>query len=219
MREPKRLLEDAEIEPEMQALLRSIAAPTAPGDEKLLALGQQLALAGASGAATIGAAGWLKLALAGGAVLLAAGGYLLLRPSAPAPTTSVLATAAPSSQLPQIASTPPAPVLPLPSAEPAASRSSMARSEVSADSLAEEAQLLERARRVRRSAPSEALALLDQHRQKYPRGELAAERLFLSVEVWERLGNEAMSDKQAAALIQRYPGSVYATQLKARRQR
>jgi hypothetical protein len=218
MSDPRRLLEDAGLDSDMKALLRSVEVPVAPDDAKLRALGELLVLKGSATASTLGALAWLKLGLGAAAVGLATFGYLMLRPSAPPPTARIVSTV---TRVPgQVPSTAPDPgVMPEPLAAASAPRASGPRAQPNADSLAEEAQLLEQARRLKVSSPHAALALLDQHRQKYPRGELAAERLFLGVDVWKRLGNQAMSDKQAAALIQHFPSSVYAAQLKARRAR
>jgi Tfp pilus assembly protein PilF len=84
------------------------------------------------------------------------------------------------------------------------------------DALAEEELLLERARRESVSSPAAALELLQQHEQKFPRGQLGAERMFLRVDVLKRLGNSAAAQRQAEVLIRQYPRSVYAAQLKAK---
>jgi hypothetical protein len=81
------------------------------------------------------------------------------------------------------------------------------------DALAEEEALLERARRSASSAPRQALKLLREHRRQFPNGQLAAERLFLSVNVLERLGEMDAAREQARLLIARFPDSVYAAGL------
>jgi TolA-binding protein len=82
------------------------------------------------------------------------------------------------------------------------------------DSLAEEEALLEQARQLAGHSPSQALALLQQYQRRFPSGQLAAERMFLSVDVLKRLGNTTGARKQADALIRAFPSSVYAAQVK-----
>jgi hypothetical protein len=216
MRDPRRLLEEPPLDGDLAALLRSVQVPVAPDDAKLRALSKLLAFRASATGSTIGALAWLKLGLGAAAVVVGTFGYLRLRTSPPPPPAPIVSTV---TRVPaQVPSTVPVPaVVPNPPAAPSAVQVSGPRARSNADSLAEEAQLLEQARRLKAASPHAALALLEQHRQKYPHGELAAERLFLGVDVWKSLGNQVMSDKQAAALIQHFPGSVYAAQLKARR--
>jgi Tfp pilus assembly protein PilF len=82
------------------------------------------------------------------------------------------------------------------------------------DTLAEEEALLEQARRALTTSPGTALTLLRQHQQRFPAGQLTAERLFLSVDALRRTGDRAGADRQAQALLKRFPRSVYAGQLR-----
>jgi hypothetical protein len=78
------------------------------------------------------------------------------------------------------------------------------------DTLAEEEALLEAARRAAGHDPARALALLQRHRTQFPRGQLGAERLFLSIECYRRLGNLPAARREAEALAKSYPNSTYA---------
>ncbi len=225
MTEPTRLLDDANAPEEAASLLRSLSAPQAPSAAKQTQLGQQLAsLATPTAAATAGLALWVKTALLLG-VLGIAGTWLALKLEAPRPSSlpqAAVPSAAPvASPVPVVSTVAPA------DAPPAAAQSSApadthreapvgsVRPKASRDSLAEEEALLEQARRTAVSSPSQALTLLQQYQHRFPAGQLSAERMFLSVDVLHRLGNQAAARKQADALIRAFPTSVYASQVKA----
>jgi hypothetical protein len=226
MTEPTRLLLDVNAPEEAAALLRSLSAPTPPSPAKEAALAQQLAsLANTPAAvATVGTALWLKAA----AVVLALGVvavWVSVRLSAQEPARALVPVASASavlSALPALVGS--APALPEPAPAESAHTDAAhelpvasARAKVAArDSLADEEALLEQARRLAGASPSQAFALLQQHQRRFPAGQLAAERMFLSVDVLTRLGNPAGARKQADALIRAFPNSVYAAQVKAR---
>jgi hypothetical protein len=225
--EPTRLLHDANAPEEAASLLRSLSAPEAPSAAKQAQLAQQLAsLATPAAAATAGMALWVKAALLLG-VLGIAGTWAALKLQAPGPSSPPTALA-PSAASVAAPAPPASEAAPAPDAPPAAAQSSAppdspreapvgsARPKASSrDSLAEEEALLEQARRVVGSSPSQALALLQQYQRRFPSGQLSAERMFLSVDVLRRLGNQAAARKQADALIRAFPTSVYASQVKA----
>jgi hypothetical protein len=227
MIEPKRLLDDVNAPDAATGLLRSLAVPAPPNPAKQAELVQHLAaLAHPPVVAAAGTALWLKALALGTLGLAAAWGVLTLRssprrPESPRPAASARAMAVALVAPPSPAAPPPEPLAmataarPEPSAElPAAS----AHSKPSArDHLADEEALLEQARRLSASSPSSALSLLRQYQQRFPAGQLAAERMFLSVDVLTRLGNAAAAQRQADALIRAFPNSVYAAQVKARR--
>jgi TolA-binding protein len=221
--EPTRLLDDANAPEEVAALLSSLTAPEAPSPAKQAELAKQLAsLASPAAVVTVSTALWVKAAVVLG-VLGLAGAWATVKfrahdsnPAVQAP----LATAAPPASVALGAPTATAPV-DAPAIQPAATPEAAspppgsARSKSAArDSLADEEALLEQARRVASSSPSQALGLLRQYQQRFPRGQLTAERLFLSVDVLTRLGNTNAARKQADALIRAFPTSVYAAQVK-----
>lgn len=78
------------------------------------------------------------------------------------------------------------------------------------DGLAEEKKLVEgaRAKLVAGDAPG-ALALLEIHRQRFPRGGLSEEREALAVEALVKAGRYDEARRRAAAFRQRVPNSVY----------
>lgn len=224
MTEPTRLLDDASAPEEAASLLRSLSVPQAPSAAKQAQLGQQLAaLATPTAAATAGLALWVKTALLLG-VLGIAGTWLALKLEAPRPSAAPQAvpSAAPvASPAPLVSEVAPADAPPAAAQSNAPADSSReapvgsVRPKASRDSLAEEEALLEQARRAAVSSPGQALTLLQQYQRRFPAGQLSAERMFLSVDVLHRLGNQAAARKQADALIRAFPTSVYASQVKA----
>jgi type IV secretory pathway VirB10-like protein len=110
-------------------------------------------------------------------------------PSAPEPPAAVV-TAAPA-------------VPPPPSAASAAA------------TLSAEAALLERARTEMRRDASMALAIADEHRARYPKGQLTSERLLIQIEALHRLHR----DDEARALARRLLGGqstgLYAERVRA----
>lgn len=225
MSDPTRLLEDPSATEEVAALLRSMPAPEAPSPAKQAELARKLAtMAGPVPVATVITALRLKAGLVLGVLGLAGiwtaialhqpGPDLARRPTSSVPAASTVPTA--DDRLPPTEAVAP---IAAASAEPPKDRplgSSRPKPAVR-DSLADEEALLEQARRVASSSPSQALGLLQQHERRFPNGQLTAERLFLSVDVLTRLGQTATAHKQAERLIRAFPGSVYAAQLKASR--
>jgi hypothetical protein len=61
---------------------------------------------------------------------------------------------------------------------------------------------------IMRGAPAEALAPLDQHRSRFPRGALAEEREGLAVKALVRLGRGAEARARAEAFRRRFPQSL-----------
>jgi hypothetical protein len=62
-------------------------------------------------------------------------------------------------------------------------------------------------------SPAAALALLERHRQTYPRGALVEEREVLAVEALLRLGRRARAESRAQAFLERFPSSAYRRRL------
>lgn len=220
MGDPSRLFDDRELSEEARSLLGAIERPQAPSVTKQAELAAKLAV-GTTPAAPVALSGsaWSKVVLVGAAVV--AGGVWLASELSSEPATTM-----PQSPLVVAPRAPPAPL----SAEPPESAPAPngalespppapapPKKPSSRDTLAEEEALLERARRAAASSPSEALSLLRQHQRRFPSGQLAAERQFLSVDVLTRLGDRAGAERQTEALIRQYPKSVYAQKLQKRR--
>jgi hypothetical protein len=70
----------------------------------------------------------------------------------------------------------------------------------SSASLAAESTLLEQARREMRRAPALALQIAGEHAQRFPRGQLAAERTLIEVEALHRLGRSEQARARAKSL-------------------
>jgi hypothetical protein len=219
MSEPKRWLDDDGAPPEAVEMLRSLRAPRPMSPRKRAALAGVVAGIAAQSPRIASGMLLLKAALVTTAVAgVAATGYWAMhRESAPIAAVRPVPTAEPESRSesppPEIApaeTAMPAPVEMHPAA-PAVSEKSAAHG----DTLADEAALLEEARRALASSPSQALKILHQYRQKFPHGELTAERLFLSADAYARLGDKANAERQAKALREQFPSSAYARRLPA----
>jgi hypothetical protein len=219
MSDPKRLLDDLGAGSDAGSLLRAMRAPEAPSPEKQAELVQRmLTPIAAPVAAGIGVKAWLGA----GAALVAVGATatFFLWPAAEStapvrpPLAPVVVSAPPIAPLepqPQPPAIPVAPGLSPSAAPPVAAVSGKPSAR---DTLAEEEALLEQARRALGSSPAAALGLLRQHQQRFPGGQLTAERMFLSVEALRRAGDSAGAERQAQALLKRFPSSVYAGQLR-----
>lgn len=221
MSDPKRLLDDLGAGSDAGSLLRAMRAPEAPSAAKQAELVQRmLTPVAAPVAAGVGAKVWFGA----GAALLVVGAAATFfwwpAPESAPPVRPPLAPVVVSA--PPVADTPPAPQeqppaipatpdLSPPSTPPAAAVSGKPSAR---DTLAEEEALLEQARRALGSSPASALGLLRQHQQRFPSGQLTAERMFLSVEALRRAGDSAGAERQAQALLKRFPSSVYAGQLR-----
>lgn len=219
MSDPKRLLDDLGAGSDAGSLLRAMRAPEAPSAEKQAELVQRmLTPIAAPVAAGIGVKAWLGAGAALATVGAAATFFLwpAAEPVPPVrPPLAPVVVSAPPVMPPEPAPQPPAvpaaPELLPPGTPPAAAVSGKPSAR---DTLAEEEALLEQARRALASSPTSALGLLRQHQQRFPSGQLTAERMFLSVEGLRRAGDSAGAERQAQALLKRFPSSVYAGQLR-----
>jgi hypothetical protein len=166
-------------------------------------------LKGALGAA-------IGIALAGGALLFA-----YSREKAPAlPSVSVAApSASPTAPPAPAAPTPPsAPEVVAPSVaaqpSPSPSEPSVAASAHTHDRLAEEVALLSRATKALRAGhAAEALAALDEHQAKFPRGALSEERRAAKAEALCSLGRVSEGRAQLAHLAPQSPTAARAKQV------
>jgi hypothetical protein len=216
MADPTRWLNDAQASPATVELLRALEPPQAAPRAVQTALAAQLSTLVAQGGAKAAAgAMWLKAVALTAGLASAATGVVLWQQSAAKP--AVVAAPPP---LPRVA--PAAPPSPSASAAPneaqpepsITTRSRAVPPPASAiaprDKLAEEEALLEQARAQAGSSPSRALQLLKRHQAQFPSGQLSAERMYLSVDCLSRLGLRAQAEREAKALIARYPNSAYA---------
>ena len=213
MSDPTRLLDDKQVASATSELLRALKPPEAVPPGVQTALAEQLSGLVAQGAAPAAAgAVWLKVALL--SVAVAGSGtalYQLADRAAPAPQP-----AAPKAAAPAAAPLPAASVAPAPAAAPveAVERPRVASAPSSPaeprDKLAEEEALLEQARTLVGGSPARALSLLRSHQARFPGGQLAAERMYLSVDCLRRLGRRGEAEREVDALVARYPNSAYA---------
>ena len=72
-----------------------------------------------------------------------------------------------------------------------------------------EATLLEQARREMRGAPAVALSIAQEHAERFPRGQLAAERTLIQIEALHRLGRDTEATKLARPLLAGASRSLY----------
>lgn len=215
MSDPPRLLEQSSTNASTLELLRALEPPQAPPSDVRASLVKDLSgLVAGSSIKAAAAATWLKLALVGALGVGAAGAFVWSQttpsPRVPAPAHEQSQVPAPQPDLPPA---PPAEPAAAPAPPPVAVVPEPRKSAASAaprDSLAEEEALLEAARQAVASEPGRALSLLQKHRAQFPSGQLSAERMYLSVDCWRRLGNMAAAKREAAALTKYYPNSAYA---------
>jgi hypothetical protein len=202
-----RLFRAAEADLPSQAQLSNVAER----------LGPLLAPPGATPASS--AAGMpraLKLGLLAGALLgavaIAVGVSTQRAPSVEKSAPSAVAPPANQVLTPALSAAAPA-IAPSPSAEapPAASATSPASNPAprSSRAPANEALLLERARRALASDPARALALTKQHQQSFPNGLLKQEREVIAIEALRRLGKAEQAGERAGRFEKQYPDSAH----------
>lgn len=133
--------------------------------------------------------------------------------SSGAPETSVVVASASTPNEPAPQALPVLSVDQLPSV-PSAPRPSAAPSVATATKpAATELELVQRAQAAVGSDPARALAAAAEHARVYPSGAFVQEREVIAVEALARLGRTDEAWKRAAALVQRFPGTPYATRL------
>jgi hypothetical protein len=79
--------------------------------------------------------------------------------------------------------------------------------------VADEASLLQQARRLAHERPAQALQLLGQHAQRFAHGMLAPEREVLAIEILRAEGRNTEADARLRAFRRSYPDSVYLERL------
>lgn len=83
------------------------------------------------------------------------------------------------------------------------------------DARLAEAELLEQARSLVASNPAAALKLISEHGRDFPRGRLGAEADLIAAQSLLAMGKVSAAQRRARASLARYPGGLYARQLRA----
>jgi hypothetical protein len=138
-----------------------------------------------------------------------------VRDEAPAPTpraTPAAASATCATGPCMRAAPQPAPAAP-PRVHKPASRAEAAAP--SAGSAVNELQLIDEARQSLRSSPARALALADEHAQRFPRGSMAEEREVIRISALMNLGQTSRARALAQDFLRTNPGSAYARRVEA----
>lgn len=218
MSAPRRWLDDPETDEALRELLRGAEGARPLDSSTRRRLGAKVARASAVPAA---AAGWLFVKSAAAALGVVLGGGALAvsagvvdwsprvqvqsaparapRLKAPLPAPPPAAPSAPE----VVVEEPPAIVVPAP-VPPVVS---------AAGSLSAEAALLELARREMRSAPALALSFAADHAQRFPRGQLAAERTLIQIEALHRLGRDAEARALSRSVLGGPSAGLYAERI------
>lgn len=224
MNAPRRLLDDPSADQELRDVLR--ASPRARSLDPLTRRRLRGRVARAAAVPAV-AAGWLfvKSAAAALGVVLGTGAIAIATdvvdwspPAAPPEAAPVVVTvpaprAVPTSVVAPVPTLePPAePATPEPAkAAPSAAFPLASPSASGAGSLSVEAALLERARRELRTAPAVALSVATEHAQRFPRGQLSAERTLIQIDALHRLGRDTEARALARGLLSGGNSGLYA---------
>lgn len=229
MTDPKRWSEDEDASQLERELLLSGQAPSMPDSERR-ALWASIALslpaatpssAPVAHAPVTGAAGGSAYLTKGLLFLAGVGGLgfgasrLWPQPEvAPALTTPALHARQSVSATVQ-----PMPAAPVPAATIVPPGASEARAEakrvIPTSQLREESMAVLEARAALRAGnASQTLALLEQARQRFPRGALGQEREALTIEALAQSGQSAMAQRRAEAFLRAHPASPYVADLR-----
>jgi hypothetical protein len=229
MTDPKRWSEDGDASQQERELLLAGQAPSMPDSERR-ALWASIALslpaatpssppaAHASLAGSAGLAGYLTKGL----IFLAAVGGLGFGVSRLWPRSEVATpTTAPALQTRESSSATREPILEAtaPAASVASREAPEARSEAkrvtTTSQLREESIAVLQARAALRAGnASQTLALLEQARQRFPRGALGQEREALTIEALAQSGQSVAAQRRAEAFLRAHPGSPYVADLR-----
>jgi len=231
MNDPKRWSEDATAGELERELLAAGQAAKLPESERralwasiALSVPAALTASTAAAATTQAARSGFTAYLTKGAIFLAALGGLTLgaakllsrtEPNVAERPLSVV-TAAPhdAAAAPLVSS---AVAIPVPTSEAsAAPAASEARPRATpASQLLEESQAVLEARAALRGGDAaRCLRLLDQARERFPRGALGQEREALAIEALSRSGQSTAARRRAQAFLQRYPQSPYSADVR-----
>jgi hypothetical protein len=88
------------------------------------------------------------------------------------------------------------------------------RASMPAQDAAGELRLLERAQQALRADPARALAIAEQHRRMFTRGQFAQEREMIAIEALVALGQTRRAAARAEAFARRYPDSSHLPHLR-----
>jgi hypothetical protein len=94
-------------------------------------------------------------------------------------------------------------------AKPKALPSAPSTKPVETATLSEESALVDRARANLGTNANDALAAIDEHARRFPRGELAPEREYLRISALRRLGRPDEARTRARKYLATYPSSSY----------
>lgn len=129
------------------------------------------------------------------------------QPVQPQPNLPSTSQAAPETAVAPAAAAPePAPTPPTPARRPTAS--------ASAPDPVAELHLLELAQQALRSDPARALAIAEQHKQRFAHGQFAQEREMLAIQALVALGQNDRAAARARAFARRYPDSSHLPHLR-----
>ena len=229
MTDPKRWSEDGDANQLERELVLAGQAPSMPDSERRalwasIALSLPAATPSSPPAAHVPLAGGAGLAgyLTKGLIFLAGVGGLGFGVSRLWPGANVTSpVATPALQAREGVSATVGPMLeaPTPAASVASRLAPEARSEVkrvtTTSQLREESMAVLEARAALRAGnASQTLALLEQARQRFPRGALGQEREALTIEALAQSGQGAAAQRRAEAFLRAHPGSPYVADLR-----
>jgi hypothetical protein len=228
MKPPVRLLDDAELEPELRDALRIESERAVPFDVSvgLERLSDAIA-AGAAPSATVAASSgaWkLKLLLGGGAGGAVAAALVAVgisrsepppEPAPAAPAAAAIESARPPPLPAPAASEPAVPISPSASApaQPAVPAPRASASDARAR-LAEEVQHLAEVRRLAASNPAAAAKLADEGHRRFRAGMLYQEREAVAISALARAGQSAAARARGERFLERFPKSPFAEQIR-----
>ena len=240
MKNPRRLLHatKSELESALLSEGRAYRPPSTVRNHTLTALG----IAGSSAflaktsAASVTTFWTLKNLVIGGAMVgLVAVGSVVIVQSGMTPTSSVGVPqpadtpAAPDEQVPNntrsnteeasdedVPSSPPEEeAMPEPAERAKAATVSRRRATERSTSITDELQSLDAARTaLARGDGPRALALLEEHRKRFPNSQLYLEAEVLRIEALARSGDHARAKTRAEAFVRRYPNSVFTRRIR-----
>lgn len=230
MSDPKPWLDDAGADEATRQLLAAGQVKLPEAERRALwasiALSVPAALTASTAAAatTQAARGGIAAYLTKGAVFLAAVGGLTFgaakllsraEPSVAERPLSVVTAAPHEATVAPVASA--AAALPLPTSEPApAAPASEARPRTTpASQLREESHAVLEARAALRAGnAAQCLRLLEQARERFPRGALGQEREALAIEALAQSGQSSAARRRADSFLQKYPQSPYSADVR-----
>jgi hypothetical protein len=170
----------------------------------------------AEAASTVAKTGALTKALAAGGIALVVGGagWLLVRGDAPRNQPPEVASPVASAPIAEAPAAAPAHEVaraaPAPSTEsaPPAAEPSKPRAEPPARGPSE-AELLRQAQASVKKDPKRALALIQEHKRRFPNGALSQEREVIAIDALQQLGEHEQVKKRARDFEKRYPDSAH----------